>query len=79
MHSLIKFDDYAAHGVREYWLVDPVNECVEQYSHVSGVYQLVSTITAGPITSLVLDGFTIPVDAIFNRQVKNDALRSFLL
>lgn len=27
----IKFDDYAAHGVREYWILDPVGRSVEQY------------------------------------------------
>jgi Uma2 family endonuclease len=27
----IKFEDYAAHGVREYWLVDPEGETLEQY------------------------------------------------
>jgi len=27
----IKFKDYAAHGVGEYWIVDPSREFVEQY------------------------------------------------
>ena len=27
----IKFEDYAAHGVREYWIIDPVRKAVEQH------------------------------------------------
>jgi Uma2 family endonuclease len=27
----VKFDDYAAHGVREYWIIDPDAETLEQY------------------------------------------------
>ncbi|MBC8161016.1 MAG: Uma2 family endonuclease [Roseiflexaceae bacterium] len=27
----VKLEDYAAHGVAEYWLIDPVDETLEQY------------------------------------------------
>ena len=27
----VKFQDYAAHGVGEYWIVDPVQQTIEQY------------------------------------------------
>ncbi|RYZ97336.1 MAG: hypothetical protein EOP47_21905, partial [Sphingobacteriaceae bacterium] len=27
----VKFEDYAAHGVQEYWIIDPVRKSVEQY------------------------------------------------
>ena len=27
----VKFEDYAAHGVLEYWIIDPVRKSVEQY------------------------------------------------
>ncbi len=28
---ITKFEDYAAHGVAEYWLIDPAKKIVEQY------------------------------------------------
>src|SRR5690606_25900837 len=37
----IKFTDYAAHGVSEYWIVDPENETLEQYGLDDGEYELI--------------------------------------
>ncbi|WP_089717537.1 Uma2 family endonuclease, partial [Candidatus Entotheonella palauensis] len=37
----IKFDDYAAHAVSEYWIVDPEHETVEQYRLAGQDYDLV--------------------------------------
>ncbi|MBI1296486.1 Uma2 family endonuclease [bacterium] len=34
----IKFEDYAAHGVSEYWIIDPDAETVEQYQLSGSTY-----------------------------------------
>lgn len=36
----VKFDDYAAHGVAEYWLIDPDTQTVEQYRLHGDAYEL---------------------------------------
>jgi Uma2 family endonuclease len=65
----IKFEDYAAHGVREYWLVDPEDQTVEQYvlpSFDANAYHLLTKLREGSIHSEVVGGFTIPLLAIFD-------------
>ena len=79
----VKFQDYAAHGVGEYWLVDPVAETVEQYLLVAGVagepgtYRLLGNRTGqGELASVAVPGFRLPVRALFDRQANLAALRS---
>lgn len=74
----IKFEDYALHGVGEYWMVDPVQECVEQYALRDGVYTLVAKTKTGTIESVVVKGFVIPVRAIFDPNEQVIALRAIL-
>ena len=74
----IKYDDYAAHGVSEYWLVDPETEIVEQYGLRGDRYDLINKSRTGTITSLVVPGFEIPIRAIFDRQENLAALRRLL-
>ena len=77
----IKFEDYAAHGVREYWLVDPTRQTVEQFQldeafmafDAVGNFHLNDSITA-----LTVTGFTIPVRAIFEQEANSEALKSLL-
>ncbi|MCY7356401.1 MAG: Uma2 family endonuclease [Rudanella sp.] len=61
----IKFDDYEAHGVGEYWLVDPDKQVVEQYVLIDGRYDLRLKASDGSIGSMVIAGFIIPIKAIF--------------
>ena len=70
----IKFDDYAEHGVWEYWLVDPQEEAVEQYLLQDGRYVLQVKLRTGEIESDIVTGFAIAVEAIFDRKRKNQAL-----
>ncbi len=78
----IKLEDYAAHGVREYWIIDPVAECVEQHVRVEpyrpdtpGTYQQLTLKTGDLlITSVVVPGFQVPVRALFDRQANLAAL-----
>ncbi len=71
----VKFEDYAQHGVAEYWLIDSAQRFVEQYQLVGQVYQLFQKLHAGSISSLVVPGFEIPLAALFDDQ----AHRSFIL
>lgn len=65
----IKFEDYAAHGVGEYWLLDPKSEVVEQYVLEDGRYVLRLKSGSGEIESAMIDGFLIPVRALFDDAV----------
>ena len=74
----IKFEDYAAHGVAEYWIVDPVAETIEQYLLQEGVYRLAVKVKTGTIASEVVSGFEIPVRAVFDGAEQLAALQAIL-
>ncbi len=63
----IKFRDYAAHGVREYWIVDTLALSIEQYVLEAGSdsYALREKMGHGSIRSVVVEGFEIELAAIF--------------
>ena len=78
---VVKFKDYAAHGVIEYWIIDPKKRIVEQYILPKGEteYILWRKLTADDeIESQVITGFKIPVLAIFDTATNVDALKSLL-
>lgn len=62
----VKFEDYEAHSVTEYWMVDPVAHAVEQYVLQENTYELLLKSDNGTIRSRVLPDFVIPVTAIFD-------------
>jgi Uma2 family endonuclease len=64
----IKFDDYALHGVQEYWIIDPEKESVEQYILNNGQYLLAIKIKKGVIVSEVITGFSIEMEDIFSND-----------
>ncbi|GEP42565.1 Uma2 family endonuclease [Brevifollis gellanilyticus] len=66
----IKFQDYALHGVEEYWIIDPVAETVELHRLPKGadVYPEVEKQPDGMLSSEVVPGFQIPVRAIFDED-----------
>ena len=70
-----KFQDYAAHGVREYWIVDPDKTTVEQYLLQSEEYELLLKAKDGVIESIAVEGFRIPIRAIFDEAENLAALR----
>ena len=75
----VKFEDYAVHGVKEYWIIDPETETVEQYLvGEDSSYKLQIKATTGVLTSHVIQGFSIPVRAIFDEAENLAALRSLL-
>lgn len=74
----LKFEDYAAHGVREYWLVDPATQTVEQYVLREATYHLLTKARSGTIVSVVVDGFDIPIRAIFDKATNLNALQQIV-
>jgi len=73
----VKFKDYAAHGVTEYWLVDPRRQTVEQHQLDTEfmAFEMVAKLTVkDSVTSLTVLGFTIPVRAIFDKKVNLETL-----
>lgn len=70
----VKMEDYAAHGVREYWLVDPVHEFVEQYDLQGERYVLRAKQMDGTLRSTVIGGFNVPVRAAFDQELNLQVL-----
>lgn len=74
----VKFEDYADHGVCEYWIVDPNAEVLEQYRLVQGTYELVMKSGSGEATSIVLPDFQILVRGIFDEQINRTTLQKIM-
>ncbi len=75
----IKFQDYAAHGVKEYWIVDPDKEVLEQYLLSGTAFELAQKSASGTVKSPVIKGFEVPVRAIFDDNENLRTLQSLLL
>jgi Uma2 family endonuclease len=71
----VKLEDYAAHGIREYWLVDPEREFVEQYELAGDRYALRVKQTDGTLRSEIVPGFAVPVRAVFDRALNLHTLQ----
>lgn len=74
----VKFRDYEAHGVTNYWLVDPDAEALEQFLLRDGAYVLELKSGSGWIGCRVVDGFKIPIRALFDPAENLAALHSLL-
>jgi Uma2 family endonuclease len=74
----VKFEDYAAHGVGEYWIIEPHMRTIEQYVLRDARYELSALVTRGDITSTQVAGFRVPIDALFNEAANLAALRRLL-
>jgi len=73
-----KYKDYEEHGVQEYWIVDPKKQIVEQYILKKGKYELALKAKDGKIRSETVQGFVIPIRAIFDKLENLKALRAML-
>lgn len=73
-----KFADYAAHGVSEYWIVDPERHTVEQYLLETDDYVLNLKSNDGLIESAAVIGFVIPIKAIFDEKLNLETLKSIV-
>jgi Uma2 family endonuclease len=61
-----KFQLYEKAGVKEYWLVDPINESVEIYLLISGQYKFQGVFTKDDTISVnILTGLKLDLNQIF--------------
>ncbi|HMQ46460.1 MAG TPA: Uma2 family endonuclease [Saprospiraceae bacterium] len=78
----IKKQDYAAHGIAEYWIIDPERQRIEQYlllNEADQTYFQPYTYTIDEtIESRVITGFKIPVRAIFEAEANAAALSNLV-
>jgi Uma2 family endonuclease len=74
----IKFEDYAAHGVREYWIIDPDGQTVERYALQEDRFILQPKADPDVLQSEVITGFTLPVRALFDDAASYDSLQAIL-
>ncbi len=74
----VKFEDYAAHGISEYWIIDPDAEMIEQYELVDGEYELLLKANDGLLRSVVVENFAIPIRAIFDGDLIADTLKKLI-
>ncbi len=72
----IKMQDYESHGVSEYWIIDPVKQSVEQHILENGTYDLRMKSSNGIIKSTAIEGFEIPIEAIFNEKLNFEVLQN---
>ena len=72
----VKFEDYAAHGVAEYWIVDSDQDLLEQYlPGPNGEYTLRLKSSSGTGTSVVIPGLALDIEAFFDSAKNLAALR----
>ena len=78
----IKFQDYAIHGIPEYWIIDPWIQTIEQYwlEYIPDqAYALVAKWRVGDhINCRAVEGFSIPVEAVFDKKACSETLKSLL-
>lgn len=74
----VKFTDFEAHGVLEYWIVDADAKTVEQYVLRDGSFHFLLKSSSGDISSQVLTGFRIPIASIFDPAENLKTLRAIL-
>lgn len=74
----VKFADYAAHGVGEYWLIDPDTQTLEQFVLAGEAYSLLTKARSGEVCSTAIAGFCIPIRALFDPAEHAAALQRLL-
>jgi Uma2 family endonuclease len=74
----VKFKDYQAHGIEEYWIIDPDHQTVEQYHLEEGEYELILKSSEGNIKSFVLTDFQIPIQSVFDEITNIETLKKLM-
>ncbi|WP_061224713.1 Uma2 family endonuclease [Leptospira weilii] len=60
---------YEKHGVREYWIVDPMERSVEIYRNGTSGFTLLVSADSGRVESKILDGFSLEVQSLFTKPL----------
>ncbi len=78
----IKKQDYAANGIQEYWIIDPIKQQIEQYIlfiPTDKQYSPAKFFTIDDeIESRAIEGFIIPVRAIFEEETNLITLQKII-
>lgn len=77
----IKHQDYAAHGIREYWIIDPNRQLIDQFILIGNDTEYMPAKThliSQDIKSFVIEGFEIPVAAVFDEQINKITLQELM-
>lgn len=57
---------YEQNGAREYWIVDPQEQTIDQLILREGTFELAGTFDSSQsLTSPAFEGFTLPIDKVF--------------
>lgn len=75
----IKFEDYASHGVEEYWIIDPDTKTVEQYFLKDGRFELFKKTDTGEIESRAVWNLRFPVECLFDEEKNQELIKEILL
>jgi Uma2 family endonuclease len=74
----VKFEDYEAHGVAEYWIVDTEAERLEQYLLQDGQFELALKSGTGELESPTIAGLRIPLRVVFDETENLEVVRGLL-
>jgi Uma2 family endonuclease len=77
----VKYEDYAKHGITEYWIIEPNQEWIEQYylkPHQTEYTLQHKYLIHEHIESLIVTGFKIPVLALFDESENLQVLKGIL-
>lgn len=74
----VKFEDYEAHGVQEYWLIDAEESWVEQYVLRAARFELTLKSGTGEIASPTISGLRLPLRAFFDAAENLGALKALM-
>ncbi len=61
-----KKEIYAKHGVKEYWIVDPIEKNIEVYENKNREFIIIQIVRKkGKIRSTIISGFELEIETIF--------------
>jgi Uma2 family endonuclease len=72
----VKFEEYAANGVAEYWIINTDQGVLEQYLLEGESYQLALKASSGLLRSTVIEGFECDLEALFDEKKNLAAVKS---